>query len=201
MGHQQIYKLLRKRSCEKIMFLHLSVSHSVHRGVSASVHAGITSPLTPPWAYTPLGRHTLPLGRAPPPADGHCSGRYASYWNAFLSFEFLHSNLVWSFFSNTFPVPHSRYVVPVILRKNASNWQIKRRNHCKTYNKLRFIVQLECKLSNYVCIGTAVFMLDFHKSVIGEWSSRTCNKISRVMIHAKFKANAHTTSILYDSRN
>ena len=26
--------------------------------------------------YTPLGRH--------PPADGCCSGRYASYWNAFL---------------------------------------------------------------------------------------------------------------------
>ena len=26
------------------MFLHLSVSHSVHRGVSASVHAGIHTP-------------------------------------------------------------------------------------------------------------------------------------------------------------
>ena len=24
------------------------------------------------------------LGRHPPPRDGHCSGRYASYWNAFL---------------------------------------------------------------------------------------------------------------------
>ena len=49
-------------------------------------------------ADTPLGRHpswadTLPrqtphpgrhpLGRHTPP-DGHCSGRYASYWNAFL---------------------------------------------------------------------------------------------------------------------
>ena len=30
------------------MFLHLSVSHSVHRGRSAPVHAGI-----PPWADTP----------------------------------------------------------------------------------------------------------------------------------------------------
>ena len=30
----------------------------------------------PPWADPPLGRH--------PPADGYCSGRYASYWNAFL---------------------------------------------------------------------------------------------------------------------
>ena len=47
-----------------------------------------------PWAGTPpgqahtpgqvhpLGRHT-PLGRYTPP-DGHCSGRYESYWNAFL---------------------------------------------------------------------------------------------------------------------
>ena len=31
----------------------------------------------------PLGRH--PPGRqSRPPGDGHCSGRYASYWNAFL---------------------------------------------------------------------------------------------------------------------
>ena len=37
----------RKRSCGKVMFLHLSVSHSVHRGVSA-IH---------PRADTPLGRH------------------------------------------------------------------------------------------------------------------------------------------------
>ena len=39
------------------------------RGVSTPVHAGI---------HTPLGRHP------PPPADGYCCGRYASYWNAFL---------------------------------------------------------------------------------------------------------------------
>ena len=26
-------------------------------------------------------------GGPPPPADGHCSGRYASFWNAFLSFQ------------------------------------------------------------------------------------------------------------------
>ena len=70
-----------QRSCGKAMFLHLSVSHSVHRGgVSASVHAGI-HPLagTPPKAGKPSpGRYT--------PHDGHCSGRYASYWNAFLFF-------------------------------------------------------------------------------------------------------------------
>ena len=47
---------------------------------------------TPP-RQTPLGRHPLwqtppladtPLGRQPPLRDGYCSGRYASYWNAFL---------------------------------------------------------------------------------------------------------------------
>ena len=34
------------------------------------------------WDTHPTGQ--TPLGRHPPPADGHCSGRYASYWNAFL---------------------------------------------------------------------------------------------------------------------
>ena len=40
-------------------------------------------------AHTPtLGRHpprqTHPPGQTPSPSDGHWSGRYASYWNAFL---------------------------------------------------------------------------------------------------------------------
>ena len=35
---------VRKRSCGKVMFLHLSVSHSINEGVSASVHAGICLP-------------------------------------------------------------------------------------------------------------------------------------------------------------
>ena len=51
--------------------------------MSAPVHAGIHPP-----ADTPLGRHPLdrhPPGQTPPPpADGYCCGRYASYWNAFL---------------------------------------------------------------------------------------------------------------------
>ena len=42
-------------SCGKVMFLHVSV----------------ILPTDPPPAQTPL-------------SDGHCSGRYASYWNAFL---------------------------------------------------------------------------------------------------------------------
>ena len=69
--------------------LHLSVSHSVHRGCLADI---------------PLGRHPMgghPMGRYPPARhptradtlplpDGHCSGRYASYWNAFLFLLCLH---------------------------------------------------------------------------------------------------------------
>ena len=49
---------------------------SVHGGGgSASVHAGIPHP---PEADPP--------GSRPPGRDSHCCGRYASYWNAFLSF-------------------------------------------------------------------------------------------------------------------
>ena len=54
------------------------------------MHPGIHIPLG---RHTPLGRHppadTSPPGRHPPrqnppPPSGHCSGRYASYGNAFL---------------------------------------------------------------------------------------------------------------------
>ena len=68
------------------------------RGVSTRHPPGQTTPWadtpgqTPPWAntpwvdtLTPLARHPHPfLGRHPPTTDGYCSGRYASYWNAFL---------------------------------------------------------------------------------------------------------------------
>ena len=74
----------------KVMFLHLSVSHSVQGG-SASVHAGI-----PPEPGTPPSRHTPPEQAPPgtryPPCTVH-AGRYgqqavgtASYWNVFLLF-------------------------------------------------------------------------------------------------------------------
>ena len=46
------------------MILQVCVKNSVHR-----------HPPPPPGR---LGRHP------PPPGDGHCSGRYACYWNAFL---------------------------------------------------------------------------------------------------------------------
>ena len=35
------------------------------------------------WQRPPPPRAEIPLGRHPPP-DGYCSGRYTSYWNAFL---------------------------------------------------------------------------------------------------------------------
>ena len=59
----------------KVMFLQLSVSHSVHRGVSASVHAGIhTHPGSrhPSGADTPWSRHPradTPWEQTPPGAD------------------------------------------------------------------------------------------------------------------------------------
>ena len=75
----------------KVMFLHVSVSHSVHRGSLAHCMLG----------YTPQtrGRHPLPRTRHAPRADipqdqapprSACweiwatSRRYASYWNAIL---------------------------------------------------------------------------------------------------------------------
>ena len=59
--------------------------HSVHRG--GIYLSAWDAPLanTPPPSRHPRdpGRHT-PRADTPPPADGNCSGRYASYWNAFL---------------------------------------------------------------------------------------------------------------------
>ena len=77
------------------MFLHLSVSHSVHGGGGVcypSMHSrwypsviaggsalrgGVCSPGVP----APVGGACL---ETPLKADGYCCGRYASYWNAFL---------------------------------------------------------------------------------------------------------------------
>ena len=94
---------IRKSSCGKGMFLHLSVSHSVHS------HSYPKADTPPPWADTPPGRHPPWLnththththladtpGQTPPaPRDGHCSRRYTSYWNAFLIFPIMvHSHL------------------------------------------------------------------------------------------------------------
>ena len=84
-------------SCGKVMFSQASVILFTRWG-SALMHAGIHPPEDTPWADTPQadtpwadtpradtppGRH--PPGQTPPPNPPlHCSGRYASYWNAFL---------------------------------------------------------------------------------------------------------------------
>ena len=63
-----IYRL--QRSCGKVIFSQECVKNSVNReGVSASVHAGKHTPgqtppgRQPPWADTPLGRHSPPSRR------------------------------------------------------------------------------------------------------------------------------------------
>ena len=91
------------------MFLHLSVSHSVHGGSTPPgkhtpweahtprKHTHIPKEAHPPWEAPPGSTHPLgstlreahpqkhPLGmHTSSPPEGHCSGRYASYWNAFL---------------------------------------------------------------------------------------------------------------------
>ena len=65
------------------------VSYSVHRaGCLPQCMLGYTPP-----ADTPQGR--------PPAADGHCSGRYASYWNAFLFGQIICNVGSFAWFRNT----------------------------------------------------------------------------------------------------
>ena len=64
-----------QHSCGKVMFLHPSVILFTWGGVWQTPPGRHTPGQThPPWEDTPLGRQPHP----------HCSGRYASYWNAFL---------------------------------------------------------------------------------------------------------------------
>ena len=78
----------------KVMFLHLSVCHSVHRGCLPQCMLGYT----PPGADTPWSKQLSPGANTPPPRSSHppssacweirpTSGRYASYWNAYLLFK------------------------------------------------------------------------------------------------------------------
>ena len=83
----------------KVMFLHLSVSHSVHGGVclvpvGCLVPEGVCSGGVPApgEGRSAPGGVPGPGGSAwwRPPRDGYCCGRYASYWNAFLFTIFLY---------------------------------------------------------------------------------------------------------------
>ena len=69
----------RNEVAAKVMFLQVCVCPQGGR-VSASVHVGMPCP-PPPTRQTPPPR----LRRTPPPGSRRStSGRYASYWNAFL---------------------------------------------------------------------------------------------------------------------
>ena len=83
----------RNEVLAKVIFLHLSVIHSVHRGEYLTRHPpGRHLPgQTPPSRQTPpSSRQTPPSSRQTPPPGRHppgirsTLGRYASYWKAFL---------------------------------------------------------------------------------------------------------------------
>ena len=67
---------VRNSSCGKVMFSQASISHSVHKGGHVWQESMLGGPA---WQGGVRGRR-----------DGHCSGRYTSYRNAFLFlfFEF-----------------------------------------------------------------------------------------------------------------
>ena len=74
---------VRKRSCGKVMFSQACVKNSVHGGGVSHDALGQTPPPGACWDTHTPGR-TSPGRTPPPPPDGHCNGRYASYWNTFL---------------------------------------------------------------------------------------------------------------------
>ena len=88
------------------MFLHLSVTLSMGEGVSGGQRPGQTPPLGRHSPWTDTARADTPLADPPwadqpgkhLPADGYCSGRCASHWNAFL----FKSTFAWTFNSSTF---------------------------------------------------------------------------------------------------
>ena len=49
---------------------------------------------TPPWTDTHPRAGTLPWADTQPPRDSHCSGPYASYWNAFLFTDDIANNII-----------------------------------------------------------------------------------------------------------
>ena len=65
----------------QLLFLQVCVKNSVHGGGELCIQACTRAPPASQ-ADTPHGQTPpVPPGRHPP--HGHCSGRYASYWNAF----------------------------------------------------------------------------------------------------------------------
>ena len=74
----------------KVIFSQASVSHSIHRG---AVHARGMHGRGVCVAGGMHGRRGSMHGRR----DGHCSGRYASYWNAFLLSQIFLTYLIYPY--------------------------------------------------------------------------------------------------------
>ena len=106
------------------------VCHSVHRGGLPQCMLGYTPPeQTPPQTRPPGSRHPPgsrpPWADTPPPRSRHpspreadssirsTSGRYASYWNAFLSFLF---RVTWRTSKVCLSTTHQRYSVSMTMR-------------------------------------------------------------------------------------
>ena len=73
----------------KVMFLHLSVSYSVHGGVLPQCMLGYPRDQAPPEQTHTPPRSRHPPGAGTPPSSARWEirstrGRYASYWNAYL---------------------------------------------------------------------------------------------------------------------
>ena len=89
----------------------------------------------PPWTDTPPGqifppRQTHPLGRhppsrhcppPPPKSDGYCSGRYSSYWNAFLFFGKFDKIVCWPPSGGSPPHPWGILDRPRTVNSNTAN--------------------------------------------------------------------------------
>ena len=88
-----IFNNRTQTKCAKVMFLHLSVSHSVHKGrgicLSACWDSRHPQEQTPP-QQTPPGADPSRSRQTPPAqctlGDTSNKRQYASYWNAYLLF-------------------------------------------------------------------------------------------------------------------
>ena len=67
----------------KVIFSVACAKNSVHRGGPGP--GGMPGP----WGVPGLGGCLGPGGCVETPQDGYCGGRYASYWNAFLLFQYI----------------------------------------------------------------------------------------------------------------
>ena len=75
-----------QRSCGKVIFSQASVILFTGGGCLPSACWDTHPPSPRKHTHTHREAHSTPPGKhTPHPLGGHCSGRYASYWNAFLS--------------------------------------------------------------------------------------------------------------------